>query len=234
PQTAGCSLWDKQPENNIVRTAFEALAAALGGTQSLHTNSMDETIALPSDKAVKIALRTQQVIAHELGVTETIDPLAGSYYLESLTNRLEQEAEDYFKRIDAMGGVVAGIEQGFFQREIGRAAYQYQREMEKKQRIIVGVNEYVEPDEKLEIPILYIPERVEEEQRAGLAELRRTRDDRACTAALQALTAAARKAPGADNLMARILDCARAYATEGEIRNAMREVFGDYTESAEF
>ena len=233
-QTAGCSLWNKQPENNIMRTAFEALAAVLGGTQSLHTNSMDETFALPSDTAAKPALRTQQVIAHELGVTETIDPLAGSYYLESLTNRLEQEAEDYFKRIDAMGGVVAGIEQGFFQREIARAAYQYQREMEKKQRIIVGVNEYLEPDEKLEIPILYIPERVEEEQRATIAELKRTRDDRACTSALQALTAAARKAPGADNLMARILDCARAYATEGEIRNAMREVFGDYTESAEF
>ncbi len=233
-QTAGCSLWNKQPENNIMRTAFEALAAVLGGTQSLHTNSMDETFALPSDTAAKLALRTQQVIAHELGVTETIDPLAGSYYLESLTNRLEQEAEDYFKRIDALGGVVAGIEQGFFQREIARAAYQYQREMEKKQRIIVGVNEYLEPDEKLDIPILYIPERVEEEQRAAIAELKRTRDDRACTSALQALTAAARKAPGADNLMARILDCARAYATEGEIRNAMREVFGDYTESAEF
>ncbi|HEY6867210.1 MAG TPA: methylmalonyl-CoA mutase family protein, partial [Candidatus Eisenbacteria bacterium] len=153
-QTAGCSLWDKQPENNIMRTAFEALAAVLGGTQSLHTNSMDETIALPSDKAVKIALRTQQIIAHEIGVTETIDPLAGSYYLESLTNRLEQEAEDAFRRIGAMGGVVAGIEQGYFQREINLAAYTYQREMEQKQRIIVGVNEYLEPEEKIEIPIL--------------------------------------------------------------------------------
>jgi methylmalonyl-CoA mutase N-terminal domain/subunit len=233
-QTAGCSLWDKQPENNIVRTAFEALAAVLGGTQSLHTNSMDETIALPSDKAVKIALRTQQVIAHELGVTETIDPLAGSYYLETLTNTLEAQAEDYFRRIDAMGGVVAGIEQGFFQREIGRAAYQYQQEMERKQRVIVGVNEYVEPDEKLEIPILYVSDAVEHEQAKALEELRRTRDNRATTAALQALTAAARKPAGEDNLMARILDCARTYATEGEIRNAMREVFGDYVESAEF
>ncbi len=233
-QTAGCSLWDKQPENNIMRTAFEGLAAVLGGTQSLHTNSMDETIALPSDKAVKLALRTQQIIAHEIGVTETIDPLAGSYYVESLTNRLEEEAEDYFRHIEAMGGVVAGIEQGFFQREIGRAAYQYQREMERKQRIIVGVNEYVEPDEKLEIPILVITEQVEEEQKAALAELRRTRDDAACSTALRALTAAARRAPGEDNLMARILDCARAYATEGEIRGAMREVFGDYVESAEF
>jgi methylmalonyl-CoA mutase N-terminal domain/subunit len=233
-QTAGCSLWDKQPENNIVRTAFEGLAAVLGGTQSLHTNSMDETIALPSDKAVKIALRTQQIIAHELGVTETIDPLAGSYYLESLTNQLEEQAEDYFRQIDAMGGVVSGIEQGFFQREIGRAAYQYQQEMERKQRVIVGVNDYIEPDEKLEIPILYIGEEAEEEQKRTIAEVKRTRDNRACTAALQALTAAARKPGGQANLMAKILDCAREYATEGEIRGAMREVFGDYVESPEF
>ncbi|HEV2106180.1 MAG TPA: methylmalonyl-CoA mutase family protein [Candidatus Eisenbacteria bacterium] len=233
-QTAGCSLWDKQPENNIVRTAFEALAAVLGGTQSLHTNSMDETIALPSDKAVKIALRTQQVIAHELGVTETADPLAGSYYVEHLTNTLEAQAERYFERIEAMGGVVAGIEQGFFQREIAAAAYQYQQEMERKQRVIVGVNEYVEPDEKLEIPILYIGEEVEAGQKRALAELRRTRDNRATTSALQALTAAARAPAGADNLMARILDAARAYATEGEIRGAMREVFGDYAEPAGF
>ena len=233
-QTAGCSLWDKQPENNIMRTAFEALAAVLGGTQSLHTNSMDETIALPSDKAVKIALRTQQVIAHELGVTETIDPLGGSYYVESLTDTLEAQAEDYFRRIQAMGGVVAGIEQGFFQREIGRAAYLYQQEMEKKQRIIVGVNEYVEPDEKLDIPILYIGEEVEEEQKRSIAEVKRTRDDRACTAALKALTRAAATPPGEANLMEKILDCARNYATEGEIRGAMREVFGDFVESTEF
>src|SRR5262245_54829833 len=233
-QTAGCSLWDKQPENNIVRTAFQGLAAVLGGTQSLHTNSMDETIALPSDKAVKIALRTQQIIAHELGVTETIDPLAGSYYLETLTNTLEEQAEDYFRQIEGMGGVVAGIERGFFQREIGRAAYQYQQEMEKKQRVIVGVNEYLEPDEKLEIPILYIGEEVEEEQKRSIAEVKRTRHDRATTDALQALTAGARAKPGEVNLMARILDAARAYATEGEIRGAMREVFGDYTEPAEF
>ncbi|NOT35620.1 MAG: methylmalonyl-CoA mutase [Candidatus Eisenbacteria bacterium] len=233
-QTAGCSLWDKQPENNIVRTAFQGLAAVLGGTQSLHTNSMDETIALPSDKAVKIALRTQQVIAHELGVTETIDPLAGSYYLEHLTNTLEEQAEGYFRQIEAMGGVVAGIEKGFFQREIARAAYQYQQEMEKKQRVIVGVNEYLEPDEKLDIPILYISDEAENEQRRGLEELRRTRDSHATAAALQALTAAARSKPGSVNLMEKILDAARVYATEGEIRNAMREVFGDYVESTEF
>jgi methylmalonyl-CoA mutase N-terminal domain/subunit len=233
-QTAGCSLWDKQPENNIVRTAFQGLAAVLGGTQSLHTNSMDETIALPSDKAVKIALRTQQMIAHETGVTETADPLAGSYYLEHLTNRMEEQAEEYFRQIEGMGGVVRGIEQGFFQREIGAAAYTYQQEMEKKQRIVVGVNEYVEPDEKIDIPILYIGEEVEDEQKRCIAEVKATRDAEKCSRALAALTAAARTQPGEANLMEKILDCARAYATEGEIRNAMREVFGDYTEPAEF
>ncbi len=233
-QTAGCSLWDKQPENNIVRTAFEGLAGVLAGTQSLHTNSMDETIALPSDKAVKIALRTQQIIAHEIGVTETIDPLAGSYYVESLTDRIEAEAEDYFRRIAGLGGVVAGIEQGFFQREIGRAAYQYQQEIEKKQRVLVGVNEYVEPDEKLEIPILYIGEEAETEQKRSIAEVKRTRDGKATSSALQALTAAAASRPGEKNVMAHILEAARAYATEGEIRNAMREVYGDYVESTEF
>ncbi len=233
-QTAGCSLWDKQPENNIVRTAFQGLAAVLGGTQSLHTNSMDETIALPSDKAVMIALRTQQIIAHETGVTETADPLAGSYYLEHLTNRMEEQAEAYFRQIAGMGGVVRGIEQGFFQREIGAAAYQYQQEMEKKQRVIVGVNEYLEPDEKLSIPIMYIGEEVEIEQKRSIAEVKRTRDERATTEALRALTAAARTKPGEANLMEHILAAARQYATEGEIRGAMREVFGDYTESAEF
>jgi methylmalonyl-CoA mutase N-terminal domain/subunit len=232
-QTAGCSLWDKQPENNIVRTAYEALAAVLGGTQSLHTNSMDETIALPSDKAVKIALRTQQIIAHEIGVTETIDPLAGSYYLESLTHTLEEEAEKYFQRIDALGGVVAGIEQGFFQREIGRAAYQYQQEMEKKQRVLVGINEYVEPDEKLEIPILYIGEEAEEEQKRSIAEVKRTRHEKATSAALKSLSAAAASAPGEKNVVEHILAAARTYATEGEIRNAMREVYGDYSEGTE-
>jgi methylmalonyl-CoA mutase N-terminal domain/subunit len=233
-QTAGCSLWDKQPENNIMRTAFEALAAVLGGTQSLHTNSMDETIALPSDKAVKLALRTQQIIAHEIGVTETIDPLAGSYYVEHLTNELERQAEDYFRQIDGLGGVVEGIERGFFQREIAGAAYQYQREMERKERVIVGVNQYIEPDEKIDIPILHIGEEVEVQQKRELEDLRRTRDGKATTRALKTLTAAAAAAPGEHNLMEKILDCARAYATEGEIRGAMREVFGDYVESPEF
>ena len=233
-QTAGCSLWDKQLENNIVRTAFEGLAAVLGGTQSLHTNSMDETIALPSDRAVKIALRTQQVIAHEIGVTETADPLAGSYYVEHLTNTLEEQAEHYFRQIQNMGGVVAGIEKGFFQREIATAAYAYQREMERKERIIVGVNDYIEPNEKIDVPILRIGEEVEAEQKQVLEEVRRTRDNKATTSALHALTAAARTEPGEDNLMVRILDAARTYATEGEIRNAMREVYGDHVESTEF
>ncbi len=233
-QTAGCSLWDKQPENNIVRTAYEALAGVLGGTQSLHTNSMDETIALPSDKAVKIALRTQQIIAHEIGVTETIDPLAGSYYVESLTNKLEEQAEGYFRQIEGMGGVVPGIEKGFFQRELAAAAYQYQREVEQKQRILVGINEYVEPDEKLEIPILFIGEEVEEQQKQAIAELKRTRHEAATASALKALTAAAASAPGEANLMEKIFEAARTYATEGEIRNAMREVFGDYVETVEF
>ncbi|TMQ71250.1 MAG: methylmalonyl-CoA mutase, partial [Candidatus Eisenbacteria bacterium] len=158
---------------------------------------------------------------------------AGSYYLESLTNRLEEEAEAYFRRIEALGGVVAGIEQGFFQREIGRAAYQYQQEMEKKQRVIVGVNDYVEEGEKLEIPILTIGDEAEEEQKRSIAEVKRTRDDRATTATLKALTAAARSAPGEKNVVEHILAAARAYATEGEIRNAMREVYGDYTEGTE-
>jgi methylmalonyl-CoA mutase N-terminal domain/subunit len=233
-QTAGSTLTAQQPENNVVRVTLQALAAVIGGTQSLHTNSMDEALWLPTEKSVRVALRTQQIIAHEIGVTETIDPLAGSYYVEHLTNALEEQAEDYFRRIEGMGGVVPGIEQGFFQREIGRAAYQYQQEVERKQRILVGINDYVEPDEKLEIPILYIPDAVEEEQKQSLAELRRTRHDSGTKAALKALTAAAASAPGEQNVMERILDAARAYATEGEIRNAMREVYGDYVESAEF
>ena len=202
-QTAGSMLTAQQPLNNVVRVAVQGLAAVLGGTQSLHTNSMDETIALPSDKAVKIALRTQQIIAHETGVTETADPLAGSYYLEHLTNRLEEQAEEYFRQIEGLGGVVRGIELGFFQREIGAAAYQYQQEIERKQRILVGVNEYVEPDEKLEIPILYIGDEVEEEQKRCIAEVKATRDEAATQRALKALTEGARTAPGEVNLIDR-------------------------------
>ena len=163
-QTAGCSLTGQQPFNNVVRTAFEGLAGVLGGTQSLHTNSLDETWALPSEFAAKIALRTQQIIAHEIGVTNTVDPLAGSYFVEHLTTKMEDEAETYFQKIEALGGVIPAIKQGFFQREIAAAARQFQHEIEKKERIIVGVNAYAEPEEKLEIPILKIDPKVEHEQ----------------------------------------------------------------------
>ncbi len=229
-QTAGVSLMAQEPENNIVRTAFEAMAAVLGGTQSLHTNSMDETLALPSEKAVQIALRTQQVLAYETGVANTIDPLAGSYYVEATTNRLEREAEEYFREIERRGGVIKAIEEGFFQREIARSAWQYQQEVERKERIIVGVNEFV-TESKIDIPLLKIDPSVEPEQLASLKKLRETRDNGAVKQSLARLTEAAR---GTDNVMEKILDCARVYATEGEIRGAMREVYGDYRETAEF
>ena len=231
-QTAGCSLTAQQPENNIVRTAIEALAGVLGGTQSLHTNSMDETLALPSDKAVKIALRTQQILAYEMGLTNTVDPLAGSYFVETLTNRLEQEAEEIFAAIDAQGGTVEAIEKGWFQREIHKASYRYQQEVEKKQRIIVGVNDFVEADEQTDIPILYIDPQVEKDQVASLRKLRETRDNDLVTRRLKTLTDAC--PDPSKNLMPFIIDAARAYATEGEIRNAMRVHFGDYHEPAEF
>jgi len=231
-QTAGCSLTAQQPENNIVRTAIEALAGVLGGTQSLHTNSMDETLALPSDKAVKIALRTQQIIAHETGVTNVADPLGGSYYVEALTDRLEREAEDYFREIDARGGVVTCIEQGYFQREIHRASYRYQQELEQKKRIIVGVNDYVETDEKIEIPILYIDQQVERDQVAALRKVRETRDNDLVARRMAALTEAAKDE--SKNLMPYLIDCARAYGTKGEMRKAMAVVFGEHHEAPEF
>jgi methylmalonyl-CoA mutase N-terminal domain/subunit len=231
-QTAGCSLTAQQPENNIVRTAIEALAGVLGGTQSLHTNSMDETLALPSDKAVKIALRTQQIIAFESGVTNTVDPLGGSYFVEELTDRLEREAEAYFAEIDAQGGVVAGIEKGYFQREIHRASYRYQQELEEKKRIIVGVNEFVEENEKLEIPLLYIDPQVEKDQKAAVAKVRETRDNDLAKRRLEALTEAAKDE--SKNLMPFLIDAARAYATKGEMRHAMGIVFGEHHEAPEF
>ncbi len=230
-QTAGCSLTAQQPENNIVRTAFEALAGVLGGTQSLHTNSMDETLALPSEKAVKIALRTQQIIAHEIGVVNTIDPLAGSYYVESLTNRMEREAEAYFEKIDALGGVVAAIEAGFFQREIADAAYRYQQELDRKEKIIVGVNDFIEADEKIEIPILMISPEVERKQRQRQAEVRASRNEEAVTRSLEALRHAA---DDGSNLMPRLIECTEAYGTLGEMCNALAEVFGVYEEPAVF
>ena len=226
-QTAGVSLTGQQPENNIVRVAIQALAGVLGGTQSLHTNSMDETLALPSEKAVKIALRTQQILAYESGVANTIDPLAGSYYVEALTQRLEEEAEEYFQRIEALGGVVAGIEEGFFQREIAQAAYRYQQEVERQERIVVGVNEFVEQDEKIEIPVLRISPEMERLQRERLAALRRERDGRAWEESLARLRHAARSA---ENLVEPVLEAAKAYATLGEIIDVLRAEYGGWRE----
>jgi methylmalonyl-CoA mutase N-terminal domain/subunit len=228
-QTAGCSLTEQLPENNIVRTALQALAAVMGGTQSLHTNSMDETLALPSEKAVKIALRTQQLIAHESGVPYITDPLGGSWYVEWLTNRMEEEAEKYFTRIDELGGMIRGIEDGFFQREIGRAAYEYQQALEKEERIVVGVNKHVEESENLSIPLLYIDESAGEEQGARLSELRGNRVDPAPL--LENIRAACQSG---DNLMPHLIEAAKGDATLGEIVNAMKDVFGEYREAAEF
>ncbi len=230
-QTAGCSLTAQQPENNIVRTAIEALAAVLGGTQSLHTNSMDETLALPSDKAVKIALRTQQIIGYEHGVINTVDPLGGSYYIESLTKKMEDEAEKYFEKINALGGVIPAIEAGFFQKEIADAAYRYQMELDKKEKIIVGVNEFVEEEEKIDIPILKISKEVELKQVARLRELKASRNKDKVKESLDLLLQAANDGT---NLMPRILNCARNHVTLGEMCNALKEPFGIYEEQAVF
>ncbi len=226
-QTAGCSLTAQQPENNIVRTAYEAMAAALGGTQSLHTNSMDETWALPTEKAVLIALRTQQILAYETGIINVIDPLAGSYYVETLTNNLEKGAYEYFKKIDALGGMVKAIEQGYPQREIAHAAYDYQKALEKKEKIHVGVNDFTMEGEKIEIPILKIDYTVEEEQHRRLEELRKKRDNTKVKKQLDELKQAA---AGNDNVMPPIIEAAREYASLGEICNAMKQVFGTYRE----
>ena len=231
-QTAGVSLTAQQPENNIVRTAFEALAAVLGGTQSLHTNSMDETLALPSEKAALIALRTQQIIAHESGAANTIDPLAGSYFIEELTNKMEEGAEEYFRRVEAIGGVIPAIERGFFQREIADASYRYQQEIEEKQRIFVGVNEFVNEDEKIEIPLLKITDKDEAHQVKNLKELRKKRDNNAVDKTLKELKGAASE--NRENLMPYIMDCARGYATLGEIAGVLKEVFGEYQEPPMF
>jgi methylmalonyl-CoA mutase N-terminal domain/subunit len=225
-QTAGCSLTAQQPENNVIRTAWQALAAVLGGTQSLHTNSMDEALALPSEYAVKVALRTQQLIAHESGVVNTVDPLAGSYFVEALTNRMEQEAYDYFHKIEALGGVIPALEKGFFQREIAEAAYRYQMEIDTHRRVIVGINEYKE-DKPLTIPLLEMDPEGYKRQVARLERVRRERDNEQVSATLEALREAAR---GSENTMPCILDCVRAYATLGEIMGVFREVFGEYRE----
>ena len=226
-QTAGCSLTAQQPENNIVRTAFQALGAVLGGTQSLHTNSMDESLALPTEKAVKIALRTQQLIAFETGVPNTIDPLAGSYYVESLTDKMEQETEAYFDKIHKLGGVIPAIEKGFFQREIGDAAYKYQRQIEKKERIVVGVNELVD-EEAPDMEILKIEPQVEIDQKSVLDMVRGRRDGAAVKSALDEIHRACRNERL--NLMPCILRAAKVEATLGEIIQTMREEFGEYKE----
>jgi methylmalonyl-CoA mutase N-terminal domain/subunit len=225
-QTAGCSLTAEQPENNAIRTAWQALAAVLGGTQSLHTNSMDEALALPSEYAVKVALRTQQLIAHESGVVNTVDPLGGSYFVEALTNRMEQEVYEYFRKIEAVGGVIPAIEKGFFQREIAEAAYRYQMEIDTHQRTVVGVNEYIEGD-SIRIPLLEMDAQGYERQVARLEKVRRTRDAERVRVTLEALREATQ---GTENTMPYILDCVRAYATLGEIMGVFREVFGEYRE----
>jgi methylmalonyl-CoA mutase N-terminal domain/subunit len=230
-QTAGCTLTAQQPENNIVRTAFQALAGVLGGTQSLHTNSMDETLALPSEKAVKIALRTQQIIAYETGVVNTVDPLGGSYFVEALTKKLETEAETYFEKIDALGGVIPAIEKGFFQHEIAESAYRYQIELDKKGKIIVGVNEFVEEDEQITIPLLQISPEVEVKQKRRLAEIRASRDQEEVRRTLEGLRVAA---VDGGNIIPPLLACTRAYVTLGEMCSTLATVFGLHEEAAVF
>ena len=226
-QTAGVSLTAQQPENNIVRVALQALAAALGGTNSLHTNSLDEALALPTEKAALVALRTQQIIAHESGVTNTVDPLAGSYFIEALTDETERQAMDYISQIRDLGGVLECIRMGFFQKEIAEASYRFQQEVDRNERIIVGVNDYV-IDGALRVPTLYIDPAKERVHLERLERVRRERDNERVGVTLAALEQASR---GTANTMPYILDCARAYCTLGEIMGVFREVFGEYTES---
>jgi methylmalonyl-CoA mutase N-terminal domain/subunit len=230
-QTAGCSLTAQQPENNIIRTAYEALAAVLGGTQSLHTNSMDEVLALPTEKSVQIALRTQQIIAYESGAANVMDPLAGSYFVEALTNKMEEEAEQYFAEIDRRGGVLAAIDQNFFQQEIADAAYHFQRTVDKGERVVVGVNKFADPNEQIDIEILKIDPEIERKQVAKVQKLRRDRNNLLVQENLDKLRQAAQ---GTNNMIPFILECVRSYATEGEIIQTMREVFGEYKEKPIF
>jgi methylmalonyl-CoA mutase, N-terminal domain len=225
-QTAGVSLTAQQPYNNVVRTALQALAAVLGGAQSLHTNSLDEALALPTAESATLALRTQQVIAYESGVTNVVDPLGGSYFVERLTLDMEKDARDYFSTIDRMGGMVEAIEQGYPQREIAEASYRFQQAVEKRDKVIVGVNDFVQADEP-PMPILYIDDTTAEKQLARLVDLRKTRDNDAVRAALDSLRETARST---GNTMYPLLDCVRAYATVGEMCDALREVWGEYEE----
>jgi len=227
-QTAGCTLTAQQPEINITRVTLQALAAILGGTQSLHTNSMDEALALPSEKAVRIALRTQQIIAEESGVTDTVDPLGGSYYIEWLTDKMEEETYEYFDKVEKLGGVIPAIEKGFFQREIAEAAYRYQKQIDENKRIIVGVNNYT-IDEEISVPILKMDEKGEERQINRLKKLRKDRNNSKFERNLENLRKAAE---GDENLMPYILDCVHSYATLGETCQVLRDVFGEYVEPA--
>ncbi len=227
-QTAGCSLTAQQPMNNVVRVALQALSGALGGTQSLHTNSLDETLALPTEHAVTIALRTQQIIAEESGVANTVDPFGGSYFVEALTDRIEAEALEYIRKIDEMGGMIAAIENGFPQKEIAEAAMHYQRQVDKQEKIVVGVNRY-KIDEETMIPLLQISDALEQEKRRELAELRSRRDQARVDKALADLQKAAE---GSDNLLPFILEAVRNYATLGEMCDTLRGVFGEYIDPA--
>jgi len=224
-QTAGVSLTAQQPENNIVRIALQALSAVIGGTQSLHTNSMDETLALPTQKAVTIALRTQQIIADESGVANVIDPLAGSYFIEELTNTMETEALEYIEKIDKMGGMVKAIKRGFPQMEIGNAAYEYQRKVEDKVKIQVGVNKYVNKDEKIDMTLLEINPETEKKQVESLKKLRKERDNDLVTKSLAELKESAQTG---SNLMPFVINAVRAYATLGEMVETLKEVFGEH------
>jgi methylmalonyl-CoA mutase N-terminal domain/subunit len=223
-QTAGCSLTAQQPENNIVRTTLEALSAVLGGTQSLHTNSMDEALALPSEKAVRIALRTQQILAYESGAPNTIDPLAGSYFIEDMTQKIEEQAQDYLKKIDSMGGVLKAIETGYIQREIQESSYRYQKDVESKERTVVGLNDFV-IDEPVTIDILKVDPEVEKRQIERLTQTRKSRNSGEVKKALDALESAAHKD---QNLIPPIIEATRQYASIGEICDVLREVFGEY------
>jgi methylmalonyl-CoA mutase, N-terminal domain len=229
-QTAGCSLTAQQPEINIVRVALQGLAAVLGGTQSLHTNSMDEALALPSEKAVRIALRTQQIIAQESGVTDTVDPLGGSYYIEWLTDEMEEQTYKYWDRVKKLGGVLPAIEKGFYQREIAQAAYRYQKEIEEKKRTIVGVNEYL-VDEEIDIALLKMDEKGEQRQINRLKKLKKNRNNQKVERNLERLRKAA---SGDENMMPYILECVHSYATLGETCQVLRDVFGEYEEAAIF
>jgi methylmalonyl-CoA mutase N-terminal domain/subunit len=229
-QTAGVTLTAQQPMNNVVRVAYQALAAVLGGTQSLHTNSLDETLALPTEDAVRLALRTQQIIAHETGVAQVIDPLGGSYYVESLTDQLEREAEALFAEIQSVGGVVRGIEGGWFQQQIARSAERFQRALEARERVIVGVNDFTSDDDH-PVEILKVSNDAESGQRRRLARLRAERDNGLVAERLEALRQAALEDK---NVIGPMLDCARAYCTLYEIRHALERVYGAYREPVFF